>query len=363
MAGRTVAVAAAGWSTNVGNAFFNIGCHYLLEQVFPDDQVVFLCDQDAYWDVRTRTTPRNALGLLKYIRPDYLVLNGCFLTTRFRDMWEETIRALRERGTRFLYLSAGMNEYSQQEIEHCRRFMAEYPPFVFATRDSTTFEHFKDLAEFAYDGIDAALFVNDAVTPLKMDAPPFIVLNFDKLPEPLLAVEDGPPPPAGFASRSARAYQFEFQGRKWTVEFPRVRSVIARWFGKFYPYIEGPLLPKGPLQPRVGGFEVFRADHQVNPLVLSKIFRRPRTFVSDLPYGYLTLYANAALTLSDRVHACVASMSYGTPAMLFARTGRAGLLERAGAATIRERPTLLAPEKIEAEKERLLAFLRSVPFA
>ena len=90
-----------------------------------------------------------------------------------------------------------------------------------------------------------------------------------------------------------------------------------------------------------------------------KIYRHPNGICSDEAFTYCALYAGSRLTLSDRVHACVAIVAYGRPAMLFSRSPRARLFERLGLADIRKRPVQLA----SALRQELIAseieFLRS----
>jgi hypothetical protein len=81
---------------------------------------------------------------------------------------------------------------------------------------------------------------------------------------------------------------------------------------------------------------------------------------SDEPYTYLTIYAAVHLTLSDRVHACVATMAYGNKAMLFNESTRRDVLfESVGAGAIRERPCAVSRDLIDDQRGELISFLRS----
>jgi hypothetical protein len=92
------------------------------------------------------------------------------------------------------------------------------------------------------------------------------------------------------------------------------------------------------------------------------MYRAPTSFTWDLPDPYLALYAHAALVLSDRVHACVAALAYGRPAMLFSKSPRALILERVGANRIEQRPITISQDELRGEKEKMIRFLRSIPF-
>lgn len=104
---------------------------------------------------------------------------------------------------------------------------------------------------------------------------------------------------------------------------------------------------------------MLRPEHRTNPFVGWKVYRAPGTVVSDEPYTYLTTYANARMTLSDRVHACVVAAAYGRPAMLFGSTPRDALFARMGLADIRKHPVALPENRRVEERDALLDFLRN----
>ena len=108
----------------------------------------------------------------------------------------------------------------------------------------------------------------------------------------------------------------------------------------------------------IGEYEIIRTDHRFHPHFRRKIYSQYNSFCSDLPYGYLNIYANSKLTLSDRVHACAATLAYGNSAMLFAKTNRIGLLERVGVEEITEHPVKLDLDRLEKEKKDMIAWLK-----
>lgn len=112
------------------------------------------------------------------------------------------------------------------------------------------------------------------------------------------------------------------------------------------------------LPEKVDGLIVIRPEHRFNPHVTWKVYRQPGAIASDEPFTYFTIYAGTQLTLSDRVHACVATLAAGKPAMLCHPTPRAYLFERLGLDKIRDEPTMLDPQLLLREQESELAFLR-----
>ena len=89
-----------------------------------------------------------------------------------------------------------------------------------------------------------------------------------------------------------------------------------------------------------------------------KIYRHPNATAADEPWTYINICANADLTLTDRVHACVTTLAYGSPAMLFTPSPRAALFERLGLGDIRDRLVTLDPGLLEEEQEKQIDWLR-----
>ena len=110
----------------------------------------------------------------------------------------------------------------------------------------------------------------------------------------------------------------------------------------------------------VGNLQIIRTDHRFHPHFRRKIYQQKNSFVADLPYGYLNLYANAEFTLSDRIHACAVTLAFGHSAMLFAKTDRHGLLDRVGAENICNRLVKLDMPRLEEEKKNQIDWLRMI---
>ncbi len=346
---KTAVVVSGYWSTNIGNAFFQLAAEYLLDKVYPNCNVISLSDQPGYWKAGSKGNPDNALVLLEHISFDYLVIQGPFLRPEFDKIWLKTLRTLHGRGVKIIVLAAGMMDYSQENVDRCRAWLAETPPYIFTTRDTQTYENFHDLAEHSYDGIDIAFFLSDYFSPPKMDMGPLVALNFDKWPEPRIWL--------GKETGQDADYVFEHNGEIFNLKFPKLRTALAQKSRALQFLLSW--LPEQ-FNERIGDLQIVRTDHRFNPVFLRNVFRGPNSFVSDIPQSYLTLYANAELTLSNRVHACVATLAHGNRAMLFSKTPRARLLERVGAADIGRSPQSLDLDRLAEEKAKLTDFLCSV---
>jgi len=363
----TVAI-PIGWSTNIGNAFFAEGIKYVLERAIPNCRAVLLTDQAAFLNLMPgrnyRHEPPNSLRYLDHIRPDYVVVAGSCLTEQFPRIWGESFRRLYQAGTKVLLIGAGHYDYSARESQLCRDLLKQYPPHVFISRDHRTYEGFHDLSKHSYDGIDCSYFVPEVFEPIKTDLPPYIILNFDKTPEPSIQVSaNGASPLSGSPSpATSHSVRFDFGGHEWLLQFPRIRLKLSRLLDKGYAFAVGPLGLHGTRQRQAGEMMIVRTDHALNPLMLRRIFRGPNAFAGDLPYTYYNLYGQTELTLTDRIHAALVTLSYGRPAMLISRSGRASIIERVGGGDVTRRPTQLDMDVLSREKQRMIDFLSSVPW-
>lgn len=351
---KRIALVSGFWGQNIGNAFFNIGGKYILEQMFPDDRVEFIQDQPGYRTFHKQHTgnPRNDFGLLQHLKADFIVLQGPLLTTTFRALWEPTLRALKARGTKVILLSAAMFRYTEEERRQNREFLKRVEPVIFSTRDAVTYEEFKDVCPRAWCGIDSAFFVPRAYEPFALACPPYITVNYDRFPEPDITVSE----PGGTLPPGKYDAEFEALGRKWAFHYPRLQEKLAHR-GKIQSYL-GAFGDRRKLPAAIAGYTVVRPEHRFNPHMTWKIYRQPNAVASDEPWTYFTVYAGAELTLSDRVHACVATLAYGKPAMLYKHTKRAYLFDRLGLAEIGKGPVTLPPGTLRREQEAQLDFLR-----
>ena len=178
MLGKTVAVVAGYWSTNIGNSFFQLSADYVLKQAFPEARVVLVADQPGYYNVR-QGNPKNALVPMESMPIDYLVILGPFLRPEYERIWGRTIERLSARGVRIMVLSAGMMDYSEELVEKARRWLGKVEPYVLTTRDEETYHNFADLAEYSFDGIDFAFFISDLYDPVPLNIDEFVVFNFE----------------------------------------------------------------------------------------------------------------------------------------------------------------------------------------
>lgn len=353
---KRIALVSGFWGQNIGNAFYNVGGKHALEASCPGARVEFIQDQPGYRTFHKQHTgnPVNDLGLLKHIEADYIVLQGPMLTTTFRALWRDTFASLRRKGTRVILLSAALFRYTDEEVALNREFLKEIEPVIFSTRDLPTYEAFKDLSPYSHAGVDSAFFVPDTYAPYRLDLPPYLAVNFDRFPEPRIrtaGVNSGLP-----RTNESRASTFSALGCQWSLAYPRFQEWMSHK-GKIQSYL-GAMVDFRKLPSEVAGYLVVRPEHRFNPHITWKIYGRPNAVASDEPWTYFTVYANAQMTISDRVHACIATLAYGKPAILYRHTKRAYVFDRVGAGSIGSEAVTVDPHYLRREKDALISFLR-----
>lgn len=345
-----IAVLTGYWSTNIGNAFFQIGAAWVLQKVLPHAQIIPIGDQAGYWNTR-QGNPPNSLDLVAEMDLDAVVVIGPFCRPEMEGITGQMLRKQRERGAKIIVLAAGMMQYDKATVDLSRRMLRDIEPFIFTTRDTETYELLGDMAEHAYDGIDVATFVSDAFQPAPLHLPPYVCFNFDQIPEPRIA------PAKDFGPRKGTDRSVKYvDGSEWLVRQPKLRTELS-YKHRAYPFLDGLLGLGSGVPERVDGRLIVRTDHRYNPFLARKCYRAPNSYVGDVPYSYLNLYAHTTCTFTNRVHAAVATVSFGNPAMLFTRSPRAYLLKRLGLDEIKDRPVSLDLAWLRKEKAALMEWL------
>lgn len=351
-----VAYCTGFWCTNIGNGFFSMGTEYVLKKAFGEKNVTVVSDFQTYTtSYGKRLCPdKNQLEYISALDVDYIVLAGPVLSKYFLGLWKDILLKLNKRGIGYILLSAGEMKMTDSARQEIKEFFAQCPPYVLSSRDETVYKEYAAYAKCAYNGICFSFYVPDCYNPAKMKTlNPYVIYNFDKISEPEIWKE-------GEKNKHA-SNKFEFCGATYNIAYPKLMTAAAKTdrFTDALVYIES-MLPAKKHSDEMGEYRVIRTDHRFHPHFRSKIYRQGNSFVADLPYGYLNLYANTRLTLSDRVHACAVTLAFGNSAMLFAKTSRLGLLGRAGAKDICEHPVQLDMKLLEEEKAKQMGWLQKV---
>jgi hypothetical protein len=119
---------------------------------------------------------------------------------------------------------------------------------------------------------------------------------------------------------------------------------------------------KAELLKKLADRHVIETDHKPTPY--SKIMRlaKKNIICSDYPLDYLFLYRNVDTTYSDRVHACIPTLSFGNKAQLLSDSPRVALFENVGIDLneIKSHPVSLDREKLKALQDKQIEFLKSL---
>ena len=316
----TILQNGGGWITNIGNAFIDLGCTKCLKNAALTAGVtvdIHLTSSFGRWlfyhasrgfkgyFLERPGNLKNFLNIVNYAKIDYVVQWGAFLSESWFKLHGSLLSKFSNKGVKLVFVGCGMGEnaYSDEEILKTREYLKKLNPYILISRDQRTFDCFCDLAEYSHNGIDCAFWINEAYRPLKLDMPEYVVFNFDKQPEP-------------------------------AINIGKDKHVIRTHHAMWHNFSLG---------------QYFRMKRNY--------YDKKNTMISELPYDYLTLYANTGGTFSDRVHACIVTLAYGNPARLFGNPKRAVLFENLGAFNIAEK--LVAPnmKKIESEKQIQIDFL------
>jgi hypothetical protein len=341
---RTFGVLCGFWSTNVGNAFFQLAAQHILQKLFPEDKAMMLADLSGYAFPKKGNHP-NSFEMVAEMKMDYVVVIGPFLRREFHTILRPVLEKLAKKGTRIVCLGIGMMQYDDQTTRECKEVLKSLPIDVFTTRDTPTFEKYHDVCSNTFDGVDLAFYLPDLWdNSIYLDIEPYIVMNFDQVPEPkLVEVASGEP----LIQLGGATYTLEFQeSRRKLAEKNVALQIVERMFAS------------GGVPDNVGPYRILRTDHRYNPILPKKVFAYPSTMSLDIPWPYMAIYASTQATLSNRVHACVATLSFGNPAMLVTKSPRAFLLDRVGAQDIKKGLVKIDMDKLKADKLALEAFIQ-----
>ena len=307
-----------GWPTNIGNAFIDFGIQYLVKKTIPNSEYHFASNAPnwIYNHYGNSKAGKKFVNLAGIIKADFYVFGGSMLDLDWFRGHSRLFHDLVKNNSKIVLLGIGGGDtYPEKEIAIIREYLEKLNIFIFVSRDKKAFENYSDLAEYSYDGIDCAFFLKDTFTPAKFGLPEYVVFSFDKMTEPNIAIKE-------------KIIRIHHQPWKFSPN-----RFFSNWDFKMFIWNI--------------------IHHQTNIIKKNDI-------ASDLPDDYLNLYANSKATYSDRIHACVATLSFGNPARLYTKSMRSLLFDRVGLSSIRYNLVSLDKERIEKEKKKQIEFLREI---
>lgn len=309
------------WPTNIGNAFIDYGSMYSIKLAKPRARVYF-ASEFSRWLCRTSKNEMNrSVDLGQIMDFDAMVVSGMVMCDEFVRVEGPILAEVARRGIPIHFIGCGGSSYDQSEKQNFIKFLRSIEVGGYVSRDRKAYDNYESCFRDSHNGVDCAFFLSEGFVPAKLRIPDFIVLNFDLKEEPHI--------------NSNRRV---------------IRTHHSCW--ETYPHSRG----SGTLAARIE--ESVR--HRLGGKTRSSPYGLGETLISDIPEDYLNLYANAYATYSDRVHACIASLTFGRYARLYSDTPRAMLFERLGASGIVKKLVRIDPTLLEDARKDQVAFLRDV---
>lgn len=332
---KTIGLFTGVYFNNIGNAFIDFGAEETIKAAISDDfQIVklsqcplFASSMGAKFALKENklihwlwvkvmakyakrlqdraykaVKPQNVFNLIDFAQLDYLVIPGCDLTIPFVNIFGDVVKRAAEKGTKIIFLGASGNFYTDYEVKAVTRYLTELNPYAIMTRDTEAYKHYNGIAQHSYNGIDNVFFVNRLNIPrIRTGKEPYIVLNFDE---------------------------------------PKHEHI------------------KHELEQRFKNRNVVYTNHKPHPYSNIKKLADKGIMCSDQPLDYLFLYANAEEVYSDRVHACIPTLSFGNKCQLYSDSPRIALFENVELFNIKKELTNIA--NLEERQQKQIDFLKSI---
>lgn len=318
--------------TNIGNGFIDNGAKILLTKSFPDYNIIDISGYQGYLayekalggnlsyllkiaithNINSNNISKfNFVNLLEMIDADFIFFAGCVLDQSNLDPQIELLLSCKKQGKEIIFIGAGSGNYEDKTISHAKKILKKIKPKAIITRDEIAYKNYKNLSDISYNGIDCGFFINEWYDPPKSNTN-FNVFSFDKQNEP-------------------KDIELEKENSNYIVIRPN----------------------HSPFQDPFRGF--FRRE-----VIYKDWLERKNIMISDDIKDYLFLYANSKETHSDRVHACVATLSYGNKARLYYKTDRALLFNKVLDENITKKLVSLNKDKIKFEKSEMQKVIKQI---
>lgn len=323
---------------NIGNAFIDFGAEATIKAAMPNAEIIkvssfanfaatmgktFLLKENKFvnW-IWTRVMQKHAKKLhdktyksvntLAIFSPaqialfDYLIIPGCVLTTPYFVIYGKFLEEKAKQGCKLIFWGASGNHYTEEEVKFVSKWLAKLKPYAICTRDSNAYHYYSSYAENVFNGIDNVFFVNLLNLPkVKTTMDPYWVLNFD---EP---------------------------------KHNKIKDTLLSKYKNKY---------------------IIETNHKPFPFGKVSALVKKNIMVSEYPLDYLFLYNNVEETHTDRVHACIPTLSFGNKAQLYSDSPRIALFENVGLDLneMKSKPVSLNRDKLKELQDRQIDFLKSI---
>lgn len=321
------------WIVNVGDGFIGMGAHEVIRQALPNANIYsssgfsqmaanwvaagqaanfsgpFGLGKKFEWKRRNESDiPSKFANMSEFVDVDLAVLPGCVLYPNVYEMYKPALKKLKREGSKIVLLGVGSQSYSQSTKKYIVNELEDLEPEAIIMRNKNGYEEYKNELNDVFLGVDCVFFIDDAHEPLDSDRK-FITATFDRTEEPS--------------------------------------------FSSTYDVVRPNHNPFGYTKPFSSDLKNFIKRH------ISK-FEKHNTFVSDRLEDYLFLYKNTEETHSDRLHACIPTLTYGGKAKHYYDTPRAGTVNHLVEGDFNNELTTIDDEKLERMKNKQVDVLSDV---
>ena len=289
---------------NIGDAFYQSCLYSIFKNEIPSAEVAMTDGPIQRSFIPRRIFSKNAFDIRFFHHADLYCFSGPILGEPFLYTYGPLIRSIIENDGRYVLLSVHGNG-SDNVVSDISGFLRKYPPVAFSTRDEQTFERFASACEDPYNGICTSFFASRLfpIIPVKMPRP-YVCYSFYSRFEPKIT----------WNTLSGGVIDLESIDIR---EYPTYIWRIARhfeWLRKLeFEFME---------------YHIVRPIHDIGYKYSHLNFAKPNSYLSYNPLTYLALYAGTTLTISDRVHACAVSLSFGKPSVLVGKWKRSDLFRQ-----------------------------------
>lgn len=287
---------------NVGDGFYQIAIEEYFRREFPQHDVVVF---DGPIERAFRPTARfseNAFRSDHFIRADLHVLSGPIFNESFFIYYEDLIKSYHERGELYAFVSVHGSDRGDV-TEKIKEFLKKYPPAFMSTRDPMTYGIYKDLGFDIYDGLCFAYCSSQISMVPSLDyIGKSVAYSFYSKEEPSISAikYDGD-----------KIEKIEFHGGQ-----DKVGSLSRHLQWRKNKPAEA------------FDAKIIRLIHDLGYKFSHLNFAAPNSYLSYNPKGYLSIYKSVDVTASDRIHACVASLSFGKKVYYFGDDPRDSIFDR-----------------------------------
>jgi hypothetical protein len=311
--GKVILQCGGGWPTNIGNAFLDYGVKYLLREVMPEHSIT-ICSNAVNW-IYSNYGNKDFFNIARIAEVDYFVFAGSMLAIQWFKEHSDLFKFLSKTQSKILMIGVSGETYSEKEIYMIKKYLKKLNVKLFISRDEECFNHYFHDIEFTYNGIDSAFFLSDGFKPLAFNTENYNIFCFDSMEEPNI----------------------------------EARGKILRTHHAPWKVLSNQLFSKKDILLFLESIK----NSQRNIV-------RKTDLISDLPQDYLNLYANCNATYSDRIHACVAALTFGKYAQLYNKSSRSHLFDRLELNDIRDELVKLNSKKLLKEKENQKDYIKEI---